>query len=92
MTSLYSILLQMNAPQRMMDSWGGGYGMIFMSLLGLLVLTLLVTLIWFLIQKGSKTNMHSASESPIEILSKRYARGEIDEEQYRKMKKDLTEM
>lgn len=91
MTSLYSILLQMNAPQRMMDSWGGGYGMIFMSLLGLLVLTLLVALIWFLIQKGSKTNI-AYTDSPIEILNKRYARGEIDEEQYRKMKKDLTEM
>ncbi len=31
-----------------------------------------------------------ASETPLEILKKRYARGEIDKAQYESMKKDIS--
>lgn len=90
MTSLNTIFLQMNGPQHMMDGWGGGFGMGLMVLFWLLVLGLIGTLIWFLIQKGSQSPSNSSSESSLEILKKRYARGEIDEEQYRRMKKEIN--
>lgn len=89
--SLHSIFLQMNGPQHIMDGWGGGFGMGLMVFFWLLVLGLIVTLIWFLIRKGSESRTDSSGESSLEILKKRYARGEIDEEQYRRMKKEITD-
>lgn len=91
MTSLNSIFLQMNTPQHMMDGWGGGFGMGLMIFFWLLVLVLIVTLIWFLILKSSESPKDSTGESSLEILKKRYARGEIDDEQYRRMKKEITD-
>lgn len=84
-------LQQMNNPQHMMDGWGSGYGMIFMGLFWLLIITLIGTLIWFLIKKGSSTAGKPSDETPQEILKKRYARGEIDDEQYRRMKKEIEQ-
>jgi len=88
---MYIILQQMNNPQRMMDGWGNGYGMIFMGLFWLVVLALIVTLIWFLIRQGSNSANQSSDETALEILKKRYVRGEIDEEQYRRMKKEIDQ-
>jgi len=79
----------MNGPHQMLNGWGSGYGMIFMGLIWLIFLALLVTLIWFLVQKGSDKKKDSDIESPLEIIQKRYARGEIDEEEYRRMKKEI---
>lgn len=91
MTNLPLVLLQMNPPQHMMDGWGSGFGMIVMVLIWLLFLVLIVTLIWFLIRKGGKSSSKSDNESSLEILKKRYARGEIDEEEFRRMKKEISE-
>lgn len=49
MNALILVLLQMNGSQRMMDGWGGGYGMILMGIFWVLILTLVVVLIWFLV-------------------------------------------
>lgn len=91
MTILNSIFLQMNNPQHMMDGWGGGFGMGLMIFFWLLILGLIVTLIWFLIRKGSESTLKSDNETSLEILKKRYARGEIDEEEFRRMKKEISE-
>ncbi|WP_445664680.1 SHOCT domain-containing protein [Fodinibius sp. AD559] len=85
-----SILLQMNGPQHMMDGWGG-FGIGLMMVFWLLVLGLIVTLIWFLVRKGGESPTSHTGESSLEILKKRYARGEIDEDQYRRMKDEITE-
>lgn len=90
MTSILLVLLQMNGPHRMMEG-GGGLGMIFMGLIWLLILALLVTLIWFLIRKGSNATSQTSGESPLEILNKRFARGEIDEKEYEQKKKRMNE-
>jgi putative membrane protein len=90
MTALNLLISQMNGPRQMMDGWGG-FGMIFMGLIWLLLLALLVTLIWSLIRKGSNSTSQTFGESPREILSKRYARGNIDEEEYQRKKKIINE-
>lgn len=90
MAALNLFISQMNGPQNMMEG-GGGFGMILMGLIWLLILALIVTLIWFLIRKGSNSTTRSSEESPMDILSKRYARGEIDEEEYQRMKKRIKD-
>lgn len=91
MTIMKSIYLQMNNSHQMMDGWSGGFGMGMMIIFWLLILGLIVTLIWFLIRKGSESSGYSDNETSIEILKKRYARGEIDEEQYRRMKDEIND-
>ena len=68
----------------MMNSWTGAI------LMGLVILILIGVLIYFLF-RGSKTGGfgQAPNETPLDILKKRYARGEITKEQFEEMKKDL---
>ncbi len=68
--------------------WGGGmwFGWIFwLVIIGLIA--------WLLInQSGKYRNQNHVNphlESPLDILKKRYAKGEINKEQFEEMKKDL---
>lgn len=63
--------------------WGMGWGMWFIPLLTILV-------IYFLVKNNSQTKNRLNSESPMEILRKRYAKGEITKEQFEEMKKDIS--
>jgi len=62
-----------------------GYGGWFMWLIIVIVVAIAI---YFLMQaqKGRTTG-----ETPLEILKKRYAKGEITEEEYNRLKQDLTE-
>jgi putative membrane protein len=62
--------------------WGMGWGMWFIPLL-------IILLIYFLVKNNSQTKDEQGSESPMEILKKRYAKGEITKEQFEEMKKDI---
>ena len=76
-----------------MYHWFGnyGYGMgmgldwIFMFIFWGLIIYLAVAL-W---KRGSAGN-HRPKESALDILKKRYARGEISKEEFRSMKRDLN--
>ncbi|PIZ06211.1 MAG: electron transporter RnfE [Flavobacteriales bacterium CG_4_10_14_0_8_um_filter_32_5] len=57
--------------------WGMGWGMWFIPLL-------IIALIIFLYKNN---NSSTQKETPMEILKKRYAKGEITKEQYEEMKK-----
>ena len=64
--------------------YGGG---VFMWIIFLIVVGLLA---YFIIEAiKSKSDTSSSRETPIEILKKRYAKGEITKEEFDKMKKDL---
>lgn len=65
--------------------WGGGLMMI-------LWIILLGALIYWIIraaQRGGGGNQLTQPESAIDILKKRYARGEISKEEFEDRKKDL---
>jgi len=67
--------------------YGYGYGGMFM---GLLFFILIVVLVYFVIQAiTAKGRPPIPPESPLDILKKRYAKGEITKEEFEKIKKDL---
>jgi putative membrane protein len=76
--------------QGMMGGWGWGFGILWM-LFGLTLVVLVVVLIWRLLDGGSPDGrLHEGDdETPLEILEKRYARGEIDRDEFERMKRDL---
>ena len=66
--------------------WGWGLGMMLMMLLfwGLILVGLVLGIRW-LIAQGKQTRPDSA----LEILRQRYARGEINREEFETKRKDL---
>lgn len=72
---------------------GVGLGLM-MLLFWTLVIAGIVFLIWFAIRmidsRGVTPHGH-VEETALDVLKKRYAKGEIDHEQYEEMKRDLEE-
>lgn len=62
--------------------WGGGWMMIFWILI-------LVLLIVVLVKAVSNNGTQNTGESPMDILKRRYASGEIDKEEFEERKKEL---
>ncbi len=74
----------MNGYGHMMGPWSGG---IFM---GLFLLVVVGVLIYFLVKGlGPGGFGQTPRETALDILKRRYARGEITKEQFDEMKKDL---
>lgn len=65
-----------------------GYGGMFLWML-LLVILVAAAIYWFAWEEKSKTNSPLSGEIPLDILKKRYAKGEITREEFERMKKDL---
>lgn len=59
----------------------------------LLILVILIGLVSYFIMKKRKPETHFSSigETPLCILKKRYAKGEISKEEFEQMKKDICE-
>jgi putative membrane protein len=75
-----------NMPNMMRWGWGG----MFMGLLFLLIIGLII----YLIVKSVRTTKPEAiskEETALEILKIRYAKGEINKEEYDRIKKDLKD-
>lgn len=76
----------------MMGSWGMGYGILgsFMMLLFwvLIVAGIVFAIRW--ISHGGSVKSSPGHEAPIEILKKRYAKGEIDREEFVARKQELS--
>lgn len=76
----------------MMGGWGmGWFGGIFMLVFWVLVIVGLIFLIRWLIQstKGESGAILRNSSRALDILKERYARGEIDKQEFEEKKKDL---
>jgi putative membrane protein len=74
--------------------WGvWGFGMMFVSFIfwGLIVVGLIFAIRWFAAQapRGGPPQP-GQGETALEILKKRYARGEIDKEEFEAKKRDLS--
>jgi putative membrane protein len=66
--------------------WGMGFGWIFMVLFWALVILGIV----YIVQAISRRPGQSwPEETPLDILKKRYAKGEITKEEFERMKDDL---
>ena len=79
--------MQFGMPYGMMDGYGMGYGIGILGLIfWILVIIGLVLLIKYLWKSGGAK---IEQESALEILKKRYARGEISKEEFEEKKKDL---
>ena len=78
--------------------WGMGFGFGFMILFWVLIVLGIVALVrWLLQPSGSgrgqgtaaKAGDKSRDRTPLEIVRERYARGEIDRNEYEQKKRDL---
>ncbi len=70
-----------------MMHYGFGYGGMFMWIIFLIVIGLLI---YFIVQaQKTKGQTPTQNESHLDILKRRYAKGEITKEEYERMKKDL---
>jgi len=77
--------------------WGGGwYGMIFGPLIMILVFALLIVAVVLLVRwasgpwPGAPAAQHvPPGRTPLDILNDRYARGEIEREEYLQRRKDI---
>lgn len=62
----------------------GGYGMIIVWIVIIAVIAILIKGFW-----GSTRSGESRSSTPLEILKKRYANGEISKAEFEEKKRDL---
>ncbi|NOX36763.1 MAG: SHOCT domain-containing protein [Calditrichaeota bacterium] len=68
--------------------WGHmGFGWLFW----LVIIGIIIWGISMMSRSRGTTEPPAKKETPLEILKKRYARGEITREEYEQMKRDLTE-
>jgi|WetSurMetagenome_2_1015567.scaffolds.fasta_scaffold1202583_1 putative membrane protein len=74
------------------EEWGPmmnfGHGGMFMGMIFLIVLVA-VAIWWFTRGACSKNEGRLPGENPLDILKKRYARGEITKEEFEKIRKDI---
>jgi putative membrane protein len=73
------------------EGWGPmmgfGYGGMFMGML--LFAILIAVLVYWLAREAKSKTKGMSGETPLDILKKRYARGEITKDEFERIKKDL---
>jgi putative membrane protein len=77
----------------MMGNWGygmmGGYGYLGIFFWILLIVGVVLLVIW-LVRKAPQWQQGRVDESAMDILKKRYAKGEINREEFEEMKKNIS--
>jgi len=73
-----------------MGGYGHGIGMGWWWIIGLIIV---VVVVWAIVKGLNQNNQSAANQSTkksaLDILKERYARGEIDKEEFEERKKDL---
>lgn len=73
----------------MMDGTGGGF-MWFVWIFGVIIIGLIIWAVIFVVNKSQNNSQSLPSgETPLEILRRRYAKGEITDEEFNEKKKNL---
>jgi putative membrane protein len=72
------------------NGWGMAFGGPFMIVFWILVILGIVVLVKWLVDQSSASR-NSQDRAPLQILGERYARGEINREQYEQKRRDLTQ-
>lgn len=67
--------------------WGMGFGMLGMMLMCVLIIVAIVVLVRW--TSGSGPHSPDRSKSALDLLKERYARGEIDKQEFEEKKHDL---
>lgn len=80
----------------MSSGMGGGWGMMSPGLgsiaLWVIILAVVVALVYFLVRTGRSLGSATGTEgTPLEILRRRYAKGEITKDQFDEMRKNLDQ-
>lgn len=75
----------------MLQSFGHGMGM-GMGWGWIIGLVLIALIVWLVVKTTSQQTggTHTSEKSPLDILKERYAKGEIDKEEFEERKKDLS--
>jgi len=79
----------MMGNQMMYGPYGGGMWMFFHFFFWILVIIGVVLLIVWIARQPHRYERGHGEESPLDILRKRYARGEISKEEFERIKKDI---
>lgn len=66
------------------------FGALFMLIFWGLIIALIVAGVRWLMSQTEQTPKRTTSESALDILKRRYAAGEIDAQEFEKIKKDLV--
>lgn len=76
----------------MMEGYGHGmgFGMGWGWIIGLVVLALIVWLVVKVTTQNTTASSAGGRETPLDVLKKRYARGEIDKQEFEEKKKELS--
>ena len=65
----------------------GAFGMGWGWILGLVIV---VVIIWIFFKLMNQDKQVSNNQTPLDLLNERYAKGEIDKQEYEEKKRDLT--
>ncbi len=74
----------------MMQGFEHGGGMGFGWIIGIIILLIILWLA-FKTFRNNPENPSTGNKTPLEILKERYAKGEIDKEEFEQLKKDLAD-
>ncbi len=69
-------------------SWGHGFGWVFMILFWLAIILAVAALLKWLVGASSRASA-PRERTALDILKERYARGEIDRDEYERKRRDL---
>lgn len=70
--------------------WNAHDGMFMFPGFGIFVLIIFVVVILLILGKRGKSCSSGGSDTPLDILKKRYAKGEITKEEFEERKRDLN--
>jgi putative membrane protein len=95
--SFFPVVKEALADYRNYCQWGMGYGMmggfgfLFVIIFWVLIVVLIILLIRRLLSSApTRISSPHQEDSALELLKKRYARGEIEKEEFEAKKKDLS--